>query len=174
MDTSVYLLRQNQGDAVETLAIQDLASACRIFMGLSYPDGPDSIPGIKRPYYDMSTDSSIADYLPPGVISVGICQDLSKLKGGIPGYEFRLGSSAHPHLKMRVQLMSFHQREVWVFSVDTHDQVVLQAVKHLSAEHAAAWRILVEKNSVLKHQIEQALARAGHFTPCSLLKLDLT
>jgi len=173
MDTSVCLLRQNQGDAVETLAIKDLASACRIFMGLSYPDGPDSIPDIKRPYYNISTDSSIADYLPPGVFSVGICQDLSKLKGGIPGYEFRLGSSAHPHLKMRVQHMSFHQREVWVFSVDTHDHV-LQAVNSLGAEHAAAWRILVEKNSVLKHQIEQALAVAGHFTPCSLLKLDLT
>lgn len=174
MDTSVYLLRQNQGDAVETLAIQDLASACRIFMGLSYPDGPDSVPDIKRPYYDMTTDSSIADYVPPGAFSVGTCQDLSKLKGGIRGYEFRLGSSAHPHLKLRVQLMIFHQREVWVFSVDTHDHVVLQAVKHLSAEDATAARTLVERNSALKRQIEKALALAGHFTPCSLLKLDLT
>jgi hypothetical protein len=128
---------QNQGDAVETLAIQDLASACRIFMGLSYPDGPDSIPDTKRPFYNITADGSIADYLPPGVFSVGICQDLSKLKGGIPGYEFRLGSSAHPHLKMRVQLMSFHQREVWVFSVDTHDHV-LQSVSSLDTEHAAA------------------------------------
>jgi hypothetical protein len=158
---------------VETLTIRDLASACRIFMGLSYPDGRDSIPDIKRPYCDMTPESSIADFLPPGPFSVGICQDLSKLKGGIPGYEFRLGSSVHPHLKMRVQVISLHKGEVWVFSVDTHDRFVLQAVKHLSAENAEAWRILVRKNSVLKHQIEEALALAGLITPRSLLKLDL-
>jgi hypothetical protein len=159
---------------VETLTIHDLASACRIFLALSYPDGPDSIPDVKRPYYDMTTEGFIADYLPSGAFSVGICQDLSKLKGAIPGYDFRLGSSVHPHLKLRVQRMSFHQREVWVFSVDTHDHFVLQAVKNLSGEHAAAGRVLVEKNSLLKYQIEEALALAGHITPCRLLKLDLT
>jgi hypothetical protein len=143
-------------------------------MELSYPDGPDSIPEAKRPYYNMTPENAIDDYLPPGAFAVGICQDLSKLKGAIPGYDFRLGSAAHPHLKMRVQRMTFHQREVWVFSVDTHDHFVLCAVKHISLEHAAAARSLVEQNGLLKHQIEDALALAGHLTPRSLLRLDLT
>jgi hypothetical protein len=174
MDTSVCLLRQTQEDVVGTLSIQDLVSACRIFMGLSYPDGPDSIPECRRPYYDMTTASSIADYLPPGAYAVGVCQDLSKLKAGVPGYEFRLGSSFHPHMKLRIQLVPLHEREVWVFSVDTHDRCVIQAIKHLNAEEAEAWRILADKNSTLKKQIEEAFARAGHITPTSLLKIDLT
>jgi hypothetical protein len=164
----------SQGDVVDALTIQHLALACRRFMDLAYPDGPDSIPDAKRLYFQMTPDGALADYLPPGAAAAGICQDLAKLKGGVRGYEFRLGSTIHPHLKLRVQLMNFHERDIWVYSVDTHDRFVIQATKHLSAEHAEQWRLMVEKNGALKHEIEEALAQAGFVTPKGLLRLDLT
>jgi hypothetical protein len=63
---------------------------------------------------------------------------------------------------------------VWVYSVDTHDRIAAQAARHLRADEAEAWRILVEKNSALKNQIEDAFAAANLLTPKSLLRLDLT
>jgi hypothetical protein len=156
------------------LTMADLAFMCRRFMEIAYPAGAATIPANRRPYFEMPGDGAIADYLPPAAFAVGICQDLSKVKGGHRGYEFRLGSAHHPHLKLRVQLIAFHEREVWVYSVDTHDHIVVEASKHLIPEHQAQWRELVEKNSRLKHEIEDALAFAGHLTPRSLLRLDLT
>jgi hypothetical protein len=174
MDASVCLLRQRHEAVVETLTIQDLASACRIFMGLSYPGGADSIPADRRPYFNISANAPIADFLPTGIFSTGVCQDLSRVHGGMPAYEFRLGSTLHPHLKLRIQLLHFHERDVWIFSVDTHDRCAIQAIKHLNAEEAEAWRILAEGNTSLKQQIEEAFASAGYMTPTTLLKIDLT
>jgi hypothetical protein len=174
MDTSVCLLRQTHEDALETLSIHDLASACRTFMAISYPGGAESIPDAKRPYFTMTDECNVADFLPPGRLAVGICQDLSKAKGGVPGFEFRLGSAGHPHLKLRVELVNLHEHDVWVYSVDTHDRFALQAVKNLSPQEAETWRALLEKNSALKKQIEAAFADGGLFTPTSILKVDLT
>ena len=173
MDTSVYLLRHQQGNGVETLSMQDLANACRLFMELAYADSLDSIPNDKRAYYDIAANGAIADFLPPSPRAVAVCQDLSKVKGVVAGYEFRLGSSKHPHLKLRIQLKEVQTRKVWVYSVDTHDRF-LQATQHLSAAEADAWKSLVEANRVLKHQIEEALARQGFLTPINLLRLGLT
>jgi hypothetical protein len=158
---------------VHVLPIQDLAQACRIFMELAYPEGADTIPANKRPYADLPIDASAADYLPPAPCAVAVCQDLSKLKGGLRGYEFRLGSSAHPHLKLRVQPMDFHDRDVWVFSVDTHDRFLL-ATPHLDPDEAQKFHDLMESNRQLKHQIEDALALAGFLTPKGMLQIDLT
>lgn len=168
------LLREIKLDLQPPLPMADLGFVCRRFMELAYPAGPVTIPENRRPFFEMADDGAIADYLPPATFAVGICQDLSKLKGGLRGYEFRLGSVDHPHLKLRVQLIAFHNRDVWVYSVDTHDRFVVQATKHLSAEHQAQWRELVEKNGQLKKEIEDTLALAGHLTPRSLLRLDLT
>lgn len=142
-------------------------------MELAYAEGLNFIPDSKRAYYDISPDGDIADYLPPAPRALGVCQDLSKLKSGIPGYEVRLGSTDHPHLKLRIQHMELHGREVWVYSVDTHDRF-LQATKHLSPAEAEEWKLLVESNRLLKHRIEEALARAGFMTPIGLLRIDLT
>ncbi|MBI3822952.1 MAG: hypothetical protein HY289_09790 [Planctomycetes bacterium] len=174
MDTSVYLLRPAfEGLQLHTLSTNDFAQACRLFMELAYADAPDLIPENKRPYCDIPSDGSMADYLPPAPLAAGICQDLSKGKSGVPGYEFRLGSSGHAHLKLRIQQMPLHGRDIWVYSVDTHDRF-FQATKHLNPDEGAAWRTMTEKNSRLKHQIEEALALAGFTTPISLLKVDLT
>jgi hypothetical protein len=158
---------------VDAFTTQDLALACRLFLELAYPDGAHSIPDSKRPYCDIPSDASPDDYLPPAKLATSVCQDLSQLKGGVRGYEFRLGSMAHPHLKLRIQIVDFHDRDVWVYSVDTHDRF-LRATQHLNPEDAKTWRRLLEQNRSLKHRIEEALASAGYLTPKSLMKLDLT
>lgn len=173
MDTSVYHLRHFSGDVVDALAIQDLSLACRLFMELAYPDGIHTIPASKRPYANIPSEGSIEDYLPPAKLAVSLCQNLSLLKGGTRGYEFRLGSARHPHLKLRIQLVDFHEQDVWVYSVDTHDRF-FHATQNLSPEDGAAWRTLVEQNRSLKHAIEEALALAGQLTPKGLLQFDLT
>lgn len=142
-------------------------------MELAYPGGAGTIPENKRSYGDIPNDASIDAYLPPAPFALAVCQDLSKLEGGLRGYEFRLGSAVHPHLKLRVQPMDFHDRAVWVFSVDTHDRFLL-ATQHLDPEEAQKWHDLVAHNRTLKHQIEDALALAGFLTPKGLLQVDLT
>jgi len=158
---------------VPTLSTQDLAQACRIFLSIAYPDGLHSIPAAKQPYYEIPADALVVDYLPPSKNAIGLCQDLSKTKAGIPGYEFRLGSMSFPHLKLRIQNMEFHHTEIWVYSVDTHDHFH-HASQHLTAEEAEVWQRITEQNRTLKHQIEGALAAGGYLTPKNLLKLDLT
>ncbi|MSQ94106.1 MAG: hypothetical protein EXR98_06065 [Gemmataceae bacterium] len=98
---------------------------------------------------------------------------MSKLKWGLRGFEFRLGSTAHPHLKLRIQPMDLHDREVWVFSVDTHDRF-LQATHDLDPVEAQKFRDLVDQNRQLKHQIEETLSPGGFLTPKGVLRLDLT
>lgn len=172
-DVPITLLPELAFEIRAPIDANDLARACRTFMQLAYPEGVDSVPDNKRPYFNIPCNGSIFDFLPPAPSSRGIGQDLSKLKGAVQGYEFRLGSAEHPHLKLRIQHMDFHHRPIWVYSVDTHDRF-LQATQHLSAEEAAAWRKLTESNRVLKQRIEEALAAAGFITPVSLLRLDLT
>ncbi len=140
-------------------------------MDLAYPAGADSIPIGKRPYYAITNDDPLADYLPPAKKSVGVCHELSQKTGGLRGYAFRLGSAAYPHLKLRVQFMTFHEREVRVYSVDTHDGF-FDAAQH-TAEEIEIWRGKVQNNQALKHDIESALILAGYLTPLQLLQLDL-
>ena len=76
-------------------------------------------------------------------------------------------------MKLRIQIVEFHERKVWVHSVDTHDQF-FRATQHLSPDEANAWRTLTEQNRSLKYRIEEVLAQAGFLTPKSLLQIDLT
>jgi hypothetical protein len=158
---------------VNELSTNDLAGACRIFMDLAYPDGPRTIPDFKVPYYEMTAERSLVEFLPPAPLSVGVTKTLSRNAGGMFGYEFRLGSADFPHLKLRVQSMDLHDREVWVYSVDTHDGFC-QVTQNVSPEEAQKWKALVENNRGLKHAIERALANAGYLTPIALLRVDLT
>ena len=141
-------------------------------MDLAYPAGVDTIPPAKRPYYDMDTEPRLEDYVPPAKIALGVCKELPRRDDALHGYEFRLGTESYPHLKLRVQRVDHHERDVWVYSVDTHDGF-LQVVKYLSNAEADAWRSMVEHNRALKHRIEEALALAGYMTPKNLLQIDL-
>lgn len=155
------------------LRVRDLACACRIFMDLAYPDGAGTIPEPKLPFYDLGPERSLIELLPPAPVSVGVSKTLSRNAGGSFGYEFRLGSASYPHLKLRVQTMDLHDREVWVYSVDTHDGFH-RATAALNPEEAEQWRTLVERNRAAKRAIEQALAHAGFLTPTAVLTVDLT
>ncbi len=158
---------------MQALVAQDFAQACRIFMELAYPGGCETVPERLRPYCDIAVESPLEDFNPGAPLSTSVALDLSTLAPGTPGYAFRLGSANYPHLKLRIQIMDFHQRDVWVYSVDTHDRFH-RAIEHPDAEEAEAWKQLIEQNRNLKHQIEEALALAGFLTPKSLLTLDLT
>jgi len=162
-----------KGNSVQTFSTQDLARACRIFLRIAYSEGPATIPASKLPYNEIPEDGPVEAYLPPAKTAAGICRDLSKTKAGIPGYEFRLGSARFPHLKLRIQSMDFHERGVWVYSVDTHDHF-LPPSDHRSPDEADGWRALIDYNRTLKQQIEEELGAAGFLTPKTLLKLDLT
>jgi hypothetical protein len=156
---------------VNSLTTNELAGACRIFMDLAYPDGLRTIPVFKMPFYEMTSENSLIEFLPPAPKSVGVSKTMSR--GGAFGYEFRLGSASYPHLKLRVQSMDLHAREVWVYSVDTHDGIAKLAGT-LSEEDAARWKTLVDQNRTLKRSIESALGKAGYLTPVALLSFDLT
>ena len=158
---------------MESLTTKALGDACRVFMSLAYPAGTTTIPAGKVCYFEMPGDCAIEEFLPPAPNARSICQDLTKRSGGLVGYEFRLGSEHYPHLKLRVQHMDCHAQKLWVYSVDTHDGFH-HATQFLNDEEAAAWRTLVDRNRVLKHQIEDALGKAGFITPVRLLRIDLT
>ncbi len=158
---------------MDTFSLQDLAQACRIFMEIGYPDGARAIPEGRRAYSDIPADAQLEIYLPPSQQAAGVCKEVSKTTDGLRSYEFRLGSSNHPHLKLRIQPVEVQDRLVWVYSVDTHDRF-LQATSDLNPVEAQQWRELVEQNRLLKHQIEDALSLAGFLTPKGLLRFDLT
>ena len=66
--------------------------------------------------------------------------------------------------------MDLHEREVWVYSVDTHDGIGKLAGT-LSEEDAAKWKTLVDQNRALKRSIESALGKAGYLTPVAASEL---
>ena len=106
---------------MQPLTTSLLSRACRIFMDLAYPAGPASIPVKKRFYWELPGDKPITAYLPPAAEALGICQILPNKDGQPAGYEFRLGSSGFPHLKLRLQPVQHRGDHVWVAMVDTHD-----------------------------------------------------
>ena len=50
---------------MQSLTTPLLCKACRIFLSLAYPDGPESIPKAKRFYYDLPADQEV------GVMNTG-------------------------------------------------------------------------------------------------------
>ena len=143
-------------------------------MALAYPGGAQRSRPTSEATVAIADERPLADFLPPAASALGVCQDLSKRSGGLSGYEFRLGSTAYPHLKLRIQHIELHGQYVWVYSVDTHD-AFHAAAQFLSTEEAEASRKLVENNRRLKHEIETALGdAAGFITPMGLLRIDLT
>src|SRR5262249_10652093 len=98
-----------------------LGRACRIFMEIAYPDGPQSIPAKKLAYFNLPPDQPVSAFLPPAACAAGVCQEFLGDNGVPCGFAFRLGSSGFAHLKLRLQLLNQNSHSVWVFMVDTHD-----------------------------------------------------
>ncbi len=151
-----------------------LARACRTFLKLAYPGGPDTIPPKKRVYFDLPLDQPVANFLPPASVAQEICQVLPAQGGGVRGFAFRLGSAHFPNLKLKLQMIDYDNSTIWVFMVDTHD-LFSRDHPQPPAGHpeAEAWKALQKANRQLKEQIETALEKEDLATFNSLLLGDL-
>ena len=149
--------------------------ACRLFLDLAYPDGPDSIPANKRIYYDLPADQGLDQFIPPAPAALGVCQGVAAAQSCQGGFAFRLGSAHFPHLKLKVLLMEEENKgTTWVYVVDTHDAFARDR-RQPPPDHpdAQAWLQLQEVNRRLKEQIETVLETAGFVTFNRLLKQEL-
>ena len=154
--------------AMPLLSTSLLASACRIFLDAAYADEA-SIPEHKRPYGRIPADGMIADYLPPALQALGICQKL-----GDDWYTFRLGSARYANLKMKVQCVAEGGVCHCVFAVDTHDAFSKEMSQPPPGHpDAAAWKDLQVANRALKEKIEAGWDAAGILTHNGLLRTEL-
>lgn len=160
------------GLLMSSLTTPLLGRACRIFLELAYPDGPDSIPAVKRLYWDVPSEQPVEQFLPP--VAEGVGHTLPPQGAVQGGYALRLGSAGYANLKLTMQRLRDAQGDVWVFMVDTHDAFSPSSF-HPPRDHpdAATWLALQARNRQLKEQIENALAQAGLVTLNSLLKQQL-
>lgn len=138
-----------------------LDRACRIFLQLAYPQGGDTIPSPQNAYLSLCTGQPLEELLVSPV-----CQPLRSRDGSLRGYTLRLGSAAHPHLKMQIV---DHAEAGCVFGVDTHDAVSLDP-RH---PDASRWNTLQTSNRQLKERIERAWEEAGLWTFNALLRREL-
>jgi hypothetical protein len=159
---------------MQPLATSLLGQACRIFMELSYPEGPASIPPKRLPYFHLPQDQPLENFLPPAPLATGIAQAITSNSQALPGYAFRLGSAGFAHLKLRAQQVEHAGRTTWVFMVDTHDAFSKDS-KVPPADHpdAPQWLALQNANRLLKGKIEAAWEQHGLATFNSLLRQDL-
>lgn len=143
------------------LTTAQLDQACRIFLDLAYPDGRHTIPPPKCALFSLPLDEPLET-----VLRSPLCHPLLARGGGIRGYALRLGSAAHPHLKLQIVA---HDDGSCVFSVDTHDAI------HLDPRDPdrGRWSELQQSNRQLKEQIERAWEEAGLLTFNGLLRREL-
>lgn len=153
------------------VAMPQLARACRAFLRLAYPEGPESIPERRRVYYDLPADGQAEHYLPPAAVAEGVGQVIVGPSGGVRGYALRLGSACFPHLKLKLQLIDYNNSTAWVFMVDTHDSFSRESPQP-PPDHpdAAGWQALQAANRELKAKIEKALEEQGLTTFHGLLR----
>jgi hypothetical protein len=139
-----------------------LGQASRTFLTLAYPGGPGTIPPNRRPFLNPAPDQPVELLLAPP-----LCEVLRTSEGDLRGYAFRLGSACYPHLKL--QVVRHDQGDAWIFSVDTHDALRLDA----NHPDACGWKGLQIANRQLKEQIEHAWEAEGLLTFNGLLRQEL-
>jgi hypothetical protein len=129
---------------------------------LAYPGGSNTVPTAKRVFLDSAADQPLEPLLRPP-----LCEALRTPEGKLRGYALRLGSAGYPHLKL--QVVGQNEGADWIFAVDTHDALQLDA----NHPDAAGWRKLQAGNRQLKAQIEQAWEAEGLLTFNGLLRREL-
>jgi hypothetical protein len=140
-----------------------LRKACRIFLGLAYPDGESAVPAARRRFWDIPAEQPLAELI--GAREV--CETLTTPAGALRGFAFRLGSSKFPHLKL--QVVNCDSSGNCVFTVDTHDTLYCK----VSSAEAAVWAQLQADNRLLKERIEREWDRQGLLTFNGLLRREL-
>jgi hypothetical protein len=139
-----------------------LGQASRTFLTLAYPGGPSTIPPSRRPFLNLAPDQPLEPLLVPP-----LCEVLRTAEGDLRGYAFRLGSACYPHIKL--QAVRHDHGDTWIFSVDTHDALCLDA----NHPDACGWKKLQTANRQLKEQIEHAWETEGLLTFNGLLRQEL-
>jgi hypothetical protein len=140
-----------------------LGHAARIFLDLAYPGG--EAPAKCRPLRDLHAGAAV----PAPLLEPPLCQDLCRPKRDqeMHGYAFRLGSEHFPHLKL--QVVWHDQLDAWIFSVDTHDYLILPATD----PDLHRFHDLQARNRQLKERIEEAWEAAGLMTFKRALQQEL-
>jgi hypothetical protein len=138
-----------------------LALACRIFLGLAYPGGVETIPLPRRIFGDLRADQELEPLLQPP-----LCEKLRMAGGRLQGHAWRLGSAGYPHLKLQALVQ---EDGLLLFAVDTHDALRMPP----SHPEAGAWSTLQVANRQLKEKIEKAWEEAGLLTFNGLLRRNL-
>jgi hypothetical protein len=155
-------MTRGESITLEGLTTAILGRACRLFLTLAYPEGPATIPPLKKPYFNPPAEQPVQDLLKPPV-----CAELHNRDGGLRGFALRLGSATYPHIKLQV----VHHKVLGpcVFSVDTHDEL------DLDPDHpdAAGWAQLQIANRQLKERIECAWEADGLLTFNASLRKEL-
>jgi hypothetical protein len=142
-----------------------LGLACRIFLDAAYAEGPQCVPPAVASYADLPAQG------PPE----GWCDSDGVYHALPPGaFTLRLGSTAYPHLKLRVQKVETPRGSASLFAVDTHDSFSSDACQPPAGHpEAMAWQALQEANRALKEKIEAAWEAAGLLTLNGLLREGL-
>jgi hypothetical protein len=141
-----------------------LGLACRIFLGAAYADGLGCVPAAVVRYADLPAEGT-----------EGWCES-DGVYHALPqgGFTLRLGSTAYPHLKLRVQKVDAPQGSLSLYAVDTHDSFSSETSQApVGHPDATAWQALQEANRALKEKIETAWEAAGLLTLNGLLRQAL-
>jgi hypothetical protein len=147
------------------LPLELLRQACRLFLDIAYPNGPETIPAARLPFYRIPVGADVHDYLPPAALAHGCVKALTDMH---EGYSIRLGCAAFPFLRLTLQNISHRGEWTWLCGVDTHD-----SWHHPEHPDAAAWLALQIANRELKARIESAWDAAGLLTHNGLLRQEL-
>jgi hypothetical protein len=132
------------------LRIDDLRRAVAIYLELAYPSGELPEPVRRRLAWPEDVDVvrltsglPFERVTPPG-------------EDRVVTYALRLGNARYPHMKLQVQPWSHSAG--YLFSVNTHDQLLAPVP---DAADADAFRALQVENQKIKEAIEAAWDRAG-------------
>jgi hypothetical protein len=147
-----------------------LGLACRIFLGAAYADGLACAPAAVVRYADLPAEGAPEGAPEAWCETDGVYHPLPQ-----GGFTLRLGSTAYPHLKLRVHKLETPQGSLALYAVDTHDSFSSET-SQAPAGHpdAMAWQALQETNRALKEKIEAAWEAAGLLTLNGLLRQALT
>ena len=132
-----------------TLRIDDLRRAVAIYLEKAYPSG--NIPDVVRRRLAWPEDADVATLLagPPFERVTQTGQDALT-------YALRLGNARYPHMKLQIQ--PWPHAAGFLFSVNTHDQLLAPVP---NAEDAEAFRALQAENQRIKEAIEMAWDKVG-------------
>jgi len=131
------------------LTIDMLQRAVRLYIDAAYPDGRVPLHVAEQTRFDTSVS---IDRL---IHSMAFEHSFDET-GNVEKYQLRLGNHMYPHMKLGIERCA--GSDDFVFVVDTHDRHITIGP---SPDESDGLADLLERNTKLKNQIEQAWRDAG-------------